>query len=271
MAALSHTELSAPAKWRMATEWRALGEAGLSIGAWPLLCTLAARGDGHPVLVLPGFLAGDASTYLTRRFLHAAGFDAYAWDLGRNMGGIRGRRAELGARLETIAEQTGSRVSIVGWSLGGVFARDLALRYPGLVRYVIGLASPLSRDMRTANTGKLYTRAAPGDTDDAGESGMLAEEFDRLDSDLACPSTAMYSRCDGIVNWKTCLIRENDRSENLEVVASTHTGFGVNAAALYAVADRLAQADGTFARFAPKPPFAIAYGTKPRTRPPLSP
>lgn len=251
----------------MAAEWRALGEFGTSLSVWPLLLASASRGDGHPVLVIPGFLAGDASTFLMRRFLARAGFAPYGWGLGRSLGGIRRTRAPLAARLETIAAQTGQRVSIVGWSLGGVMARDLAQTHPELVRYVVGMASPLSRDLRSANTGKLYARLAHDDVDPAGAfEGELTREFDGLAGDLVCPSTAMYSRCDGIVNWRTCLIRENERAENLEVAWASHTGFGINAAALYALADRLAQPDGTFARFSPRGAFALAYGAERRTR-----
>jgi pimeloyl-ACP methyl ester carboxylesterase len=254
--------LPAPAKWRMATEWRALGELGTSLTGWPFLVSAAERGDGHPVLVLPGFLAGDASTYFTRGFLSRVGFDAYGWELGRNMGGIRKMRAGLAARLEAIYARTQRRVSIVGWSLGGVYARDLAQSHPEIVRYVVGLASPLTRDLRSANTGALYARAAKEDADDgSGDApGMLAREFDRLTGELACPATAMYSRCDGIVNWRTCLIAEGSRSENLEVALASHTGFGINAAALLAIADRLSQADGAFARFVPRGALAPLYG-----------
>ncbi len=261
--------LSSPPKWRLLAEWRALGELGTSLAAWPLLAAAAKRGDGHPVLVIPGFLASDASTVLTRRFLRSVGFDAYGWELGRSLGGIRHSRAGLAARLEAIYAKTGKRVSIVGWSLGGVMARDLARTHPEIVRYVVGLASPLSRDMRSANTGTLYTRLAKGDVDidvAAEETSMLAREFDALVEDLPCPSTAMYSRCDGVVNWQTCLTYENERAENLEVIASSHTGFGVNPAALYALADRLAQPDGTFARFSATGPLALAFGTQRRSR-----
>jgi pimeloyl-ACP methyl ester carboxylesterase len=263
MQAHAAAALPAPAKWRMATEWRALGELGTSLTAWPLLVAAAQRGDGHPVLVLPGFLAGDASTYVTRAFLAQTGFDPYGWELGRNMGGIRKMRAGLAARLEAIYARTNRRVSIVGWSLGGVYARDLAHSHPEIVRYVVGLASPLTRDLRSANTGKLYARAAKEDADPgSGDApGTLAREFDRLAGDLPCPATAMYSRCDGIVNWRTCLIAQGPRSENLEVALASHTGFGINAAALLAIADRLAQADGAFAPFVPRGPLARLYAS----------
>ena len=246
----------------MAAEWRSLGEFGTALTTWPLLVATAKRGDGHPVLVLPGFLTGDASTHFTRAFLSQVGFEAYAWELGRNMGGIRKMRAGLAARLEAIVALTNRRVSIVGWSLGGVYARDLAQSHPDLVRYVIGLASPLTRDLRSANTGKMYARAAKDDADigSGDPDGVLAREFDRITENLACPATAMYSRCDGIVNWRTCLISEGPRSENLEVNLASHTGFGVNPAALLAIADRLAQADGAFSRFVPRGPLAPLYG-----------
>ena len=261
--------LASPPKWRLLAEWRAIGELGTSFAAWPLLAARAPHGDGHPVLVIPGFLASDASTIFTRRYLRSIGYDARGWELGRSLGGIRKTRAALAARLQDIFETTGKRVSVVGWSLGGVMARDLARSHPEFVRYVIGLASPLSRDMRSANTGRLYTNLAKGDVDAEtleGGAPMLASEFDDLIDDLACPSTAMYSRCDGVVNWQTCLVRENERTENLEIIGSSHTGFGVNPLALYAIADRLAQPDGTFTRFAATGPFALAFGAQRRTR-----
>ena len=116
----------------------------------------APRGDGHPVLALPGFLASDLSMAPMRRYLTELGYDAHAWQMGRNIGGVSRMRAALRDRLAEIHANTGRKVSIVGWSLGGVYARDLALHAPDLVRYVVTLGSPFANDVRATNATRLY-------------------------------------------------------------------------------------------------------------------
>ena len=116
----------------------------------------APRGDGHPVLTLPGFLASDLSMAPMRRYLKELGYDAYAWKMGRNIGGVSRMRAALRDRLAEIHATTGRKVSIVGWSLGGVYARDLALQAPDMVRCVVTLGSPFANDVRATNATRLY-------------------------------------------------------------------------------------------------------------------
>jgi hypothetical protein len=89
---------------------------------------------------------------------------------------------------------------------------------------------------------------------------LFAHAFDRIAGDLEVPSTSIYSKLDGVVNWRACLVRENERSENVEVLGASHVGLGVNAAVLWAVADRLAQAPDQFERFKRGGPFGLAYG-----------
>src|ERR1700686_4467172 len=110
-------------------EGRGIFEFNASLLLSPLLMR-APRGDGHPVLTLPGFLASDLSMAPMRRYLKELGYDAYAWKMGRNIGGVSRLRAALRDRLAEIHESTGRKVSIIGWSLGGVNARDLALQAP---------------------------------------------------------------------------------------------------------------------------------------------
>src|SRR3981081_3685601 len=93
----------------------------------------APKGDGHPVLTLPGFLASDVSMAPMRRYLKEIGYDPYAWKMGRNIGGVSRMRAALRDRLAEIHAMTGRKVSLVGWSLGGVYARDLAQQAPDMV------------------------------------------------------------------------------------------------------------------------------------------
>jgi pimeloyl-ACP methyl ester carboxylesterase len=245
-------ELRAPGLGLMLAELRGIFEFNASVLLSPLLMR-APRGDGHPVLTLPGFLAGDLSMAPMRRYLKELGYDAYAWKMGRNVGGFWRMRAALRDRLAEIHAATGRKVSIVGWSLGGVYARDLALQAPELVRYVVTLGSPFAGDVRATNATRLYEAM----------SGEAVEENSELrkaiSGDLPIPTSSIYSRTDGIVNWRTCRLRPSGTAENIEVHLASHVGLGVNAAALWAVADRLAQAEGQFAQFDRSGPFAIAY------------
>jgi pimeloyl-ACP methyl ester carboxylesterase len=242
-----------PPSWLlMLAEPRALFEFNSSLLLSPLLLQ-APRGDGHPVLTLPGFLASDLSMVPMRRYLKELGHDPHAWRLGRNFGGVYGKRKALRELLTGIYEATGRKVSIVGWSLGGVYARDLALQLPDMVRSVITLGSPFASDIRATNATKLYELLSGEGIDDI--PGLRAA----IAGDLPVPATSIYSRTDGIVNWRTSLVRPSATAENIEVHLASHIGLGVNPAALWVVADRLAQGEGEFRHFARSGPFAIAY------------
>jgi pimeloyl-ACP methyl ester carboxylesterase len=238
----------------MLAEARALFEFNTSILLSPLLMR-APRGDGHPVLALPGFLASDLSMAPLRGYLKQLGYDTYAWKMGRNLGGIASRRNALKKLLTDIHTTRGRKVSIVGWSLGGIYARDLALQMPDMIRSVITLATPFANDVRATNATRLY-EALSGETVEDNTELTKA-----IGGDLSVPVTSIYSRTDGIANWRTSLLRPSDTAENIEVHLASHIGLGVNAAALWAVADRLAQAEGEFHPFDRSGPFAIAYGS----------
>jgi pimeloyl-ACP methyl ester carboxylesterase len=244
--------LRAPGLGLLLAEVRGIFEFNSSLLLSPLLMR-APRGDGHPVLALPGFLASDLSMAPMRRYLRELGYDTYAWKMGRNIGGVSRLRAALRDRLAEIHASTGRKVSVVGWSLGGVYARDLALQAPDLVRCVVTLGSPFANDVRATNATRLY-EALSGETVDDD-----AELRKAIAGDMPVPATSIYSRTDGVVNWRTCLLRPSDTAENIEVHLASHTGLGVNAAALWAVADRLAQPEGQFSQFDRSGPFAIAY------------
>jgi len=162
--------------------------------------------------------------------------------------------------LRRVHESTGRKVSLVGWSLGGVYARDLALQMPDMVRAVITLGSPFAGDIRATNATRLY-EAISGETVDDNPEMLQA-----IAGDLPVPATSIYSRTDGIVNWHTSLLRPSETAENIEVYFASHIGLGVNPAALWAVADRLAQPEGTFKRFDRSGPFAIAYAPPDNTQ-----
>jgi|AntRauTorckE6833_2_1112554.scaffolds.fasta_scaffold51618_2 pimeloyl-ACP methyl ester carboxylesterase len=202
----------------------------------PGACALsqAPRGDGHRVIVLPGFTASDGSTAPLRSFLRNRGFDARGWKLGRNTAGPELRPGLL-ALLEQAVDESGGPVSLVGWSLGGVMARNLARRTPELVRYLVTLGSPINGRPDRTRAWQLYSRM----NSDAESRGRARRSGHRPPPE-GVPCTAIYSRSDGVVPWQIARERAGDRRENVRVRAS-HLGMGVHAGVLYAVADRLAQ------------------------------
>src|SRR6202048_5419917 len=190
-------------------EVRGIFEFNASLLLSPLLM-LAPRGDGHPVLTLPGFLASDLSMVPMRRYLSELGYNTHAWRMGRNPGAVARMQSALLDRLKEIHADTGRKISIVGWSLGGIYARHLALQAPDMVRRVVTLASPFAHDVRGTNSTRLY-EALSGET--VEETSELQQA---IAGDLLVPATSMYSKSDGIVNWRTCLLHPSDTAENIE-------------------------------------------------------
>lgn len=209
----------------------------------------APRGDGHPVLVLPGFLAGDMSTAVLRGFVRSLGYQVQGWDLGRNVGPTAEVVAGLPSALERLARRVGGPVSVIGWSLGGVYARGLARRHPDLVRQVITLGSPFAmRDLRQSRAAWTFERGAHQ------FAVPIAIPAAGLSEPVPVPATAVYSRRDGIVDWRACIDPPGPGRQNVEVRCS-HLGFGHDATTLWVVADRLALPAGEWAPF--EPPRAL--------------
>jgi pimeloyl-ACP methyl ester carboxylesterase len=214
----------------------------------------APRGDGHAVLVLPGLLASDMSTTLLRRYLRWLGYDARGWQLGRNVGPTSTVLTELPGELAALAGSPGGSVSVIGWSLGGIYARELARDHPDLVRQVITLGSPFAlTDPRQSRADGVYQRRR-------GEHASAARipTREQLSRPIDVPSTAVYSRRDGIVAWPTCIEPETVLHENVEVRCA-HLGFGVDPATLWLIADRLATRPGPQPPFRPPPLLRALY------------
>ena len=224
---------------------RAIAELG-SLGPAAPLLAMAPRGDGHPVMVLPGFVTSDISTTVLRRFLTRQGYDTHAWELGRNLGpkAIGWSGEKLIARLDSIHKTTGKRVSLIGWSLGGVMARQLSRRLPDAVRQVISLGSPFAGTPRATNVWRAYEVLTGQKIDDEDTRHQLRESA----TPPPVPSTSIYTREDGVVAWQNCIEPRGAETDNIEVHGS-HCGLGVNPAVLYAVADRLAQDEGDWHPF----------------------
>src|SRR5438270_3419528 len=133
--------------------------------AWPLLLR-APRSDGHPVLVLPGFTASDVSTRVLRGYLRDLGYHVHAWRLGRNLGPNRETIDGLRRRVRELADRHQQPMSVVGWSLGGIYAREIARTTPRGVRMVITMGSPIRlRDRRASNAGPLFDTVRAGAAD----------------------------------------------------------------------------------------------------------
>jgi pimeloyl-ACP methyl ester carboxylesterase len=228
-----------PSPLLTAFEGRAWLELASVVPALPIL-DRAPTGDGHPVLVIPGWLAGDISTRTLRWFLRRRGYHVHGWRLGRNVGATSAVVEGLGKRFRALRVRHGRRLSVVGWSLGGLYARELARRFPDDVRQVITLGSPFADPSATV-PARLY-RALYG-----GSTSRRVPPHEPL----PVPATSIYSRSDGVVAWRSCLDAPGPQRENIEVWSS-HCGLGHHPAALLVIADRLAQPEGAWRPFVPR-------------------
>jgi len=237
---------------------RAMAEMASFVALRPLLAALP-EGDGHGVLVLPGFMASDQSTRPMRSLLNRLGYEATGWDLGRNVR-IDNERVEAMARCVTdLHDRTGGKISIVGWSLGGVFARELAKMLPEKVRMVISLGSPISNDRNHSNARVLF-EYLNGEKPEPLQEG----KFTGLDKAPPVPTTSILTKGDGVVHWRGSVQHPcaHDKTENIEVIAS-HIGLGVNPSVMLAIADRLAQPEDEWKPFEPSGLSTLLF---PKTR-----
>ena len=230
-----------PSATLLMLEGRALWEFGAFMASLPAL-QFTRRGDGHPVFVLPGLIQSDMSTRPLRAFLAHHGYRTYGWELGRNYGRRDGVEERMLERLRALRKQHGRKVSLIGWSLGGVYARELAKQAPDDVRLVITLGSPFQGDPKATNAWRLYELTSGRLVDDP----LLHDPNRRIAPPV--PVTAIYSRTDGVVAWQCCREEPGPFRENIEVHGS-HCGLGHHPAAVAAIADRLAQPEGEWRQF----------------------
>lgn len=226
------------------TEGRAVFELG-AFGLFRRAMRNLPQGDGHPVLVLPGFMASDRSTRPMRRLFDDLGYQSYGWGLGRNVKFNETREREMSDLVERIFDETGSKMSIVGWSLGGVFARELAKMHPEIVRMVISLGSPISNNRRHSAPSRLFEAINGKQTQPETEGRYLD-----LEAAPPVPTTSIFTKTDGIVSWRGSVQcpTKGEQTENI-VVPASHVGLGVNPLVMVAVADRLAQPEGDWTPF----------------------
>ncbi|MDM7859660.1 hypothetical protein QTP81_03435 [Alteromonas sp. ASW11-36] len=235
-------DVNRPSRLNMLREGRALMEFGAAGLMMPLLMR-APKGDGHPVMVLPGFLASDRSTGLLRTFLKMKGYQAVGWGLGRNMGThiVGGKNLLSDQLLNQVIElhvRHDCKVSLVGWSLGGILAREIARVIPDCVRQVVSLGSPFNGPKGAAPVAARIFQLINGDMTER-EAGAM----ERMLKPPPVPSSAIYSRTDGIAHWQACRddwVHESAFAENIEVRGS-HMGLGHNPQVMWIIANRLAQ------------------------------
>ncbi|MDP5072050.1 MAG: alpha/beta hydrolase [Congregibacter sp.] len=228
--------LPPPAAWLALTEPQRVLLEVVSLASVRRLLDRLAPGDGHPVMVLPGFLGSDAYNASLRRFLKGLGYRVHGWGQGQNLGPRGDTLQSLLDRVATLSDRYGQPLSLVGHSLGGIFARELAREEPSLVRQVITLGSPFGRGRHSGSyPARLFEVLNP--TDD------LPVALDDLHRAPPVPTTAVYSKGDGIVNWRTAFQNPDFatvKTQNIQVRGS-HCGMTMNPTVWYIIADRLRQ------------------------------
>lgn len=240
--------IAPPSRLTLALEGRGLFDLASLLPSTPFLMT-APRGTPQTVLVVPGLGADDRSTVPLRSYLSALGHDVHGWGLDR-----RNRAPDFDLRavhrlIEKLADKGGQPVCLIGWSRGGILAREAGRRDPKRVRLVVTLGSPFA-DPGATNVSMLWKMMTGEDM-----PRLPPERLAAMAAPIPVPATAIYTKGDGIVAWRACLEQQTSRTENI-AVRSTHLGLGFHPPALWAIADRLAQPAGTWAPF--KPPLWLA-------------
>lgn len=233
-------------------------ESAAYVLARPLLRSLHIAGDQHSVMVLPGGMGGDGSTFFLRWGIRNLGYSVHGWGIGSNLGLDEEKLAQLRARVDELYALHDAKISLVGWSLGGIYARMLARDRPHKIRQVITLGSPFRMVEEDQFAHNMIGRARW-----ERFARNHAEELDLLKvhehhrPPITVPTTAIYSRTDGFAPWQLSIDEvgpsaPNLQAENVEVRGS-HTGLSSNLFALAIILDRLALPEGKWRPFKPMP------------------
>lgn len=245
-AELKYNDVKRPSLvWSLTEASRAIFELGIFF-PFKLLNNLPQDGDGHPVLILPGFLASDSSTVHMRRFVNDLGYRVYGWGEGRNY--AHEEYVDLlFDKVDSIYEKLGRPISLIGWSLGGIYARQLAKGRPYKIRQVITLGSPF-KNVKMANNAKwMYDLLTRG----SNRASIDEELIEDIPFPAPVPTTAIYSKEDGIVPWRLCMEQEETVIHQNIQVRGSHFGLGVNPSVLLIIADRLKYDIENWEKFTP--------------------
>ncbi|HTT12889.1 MAG TPA: alpha/beta hydrolase [Burkholderiaceae bacterium] len=246
--------------WLALEPVRAVAELGLGTLLHRPLARICPHGDGHPVLILPGLGAHDVHTLPMRRFVARLGYEALPWQQGFNLGAREGLD-ELLRKLEALIDAATSKrhkkVSLIGWSLGGIFARELAKRAPAQVRQVITLGSPFGGHPGATHATLVYEWLS-------GREAGDRETIERVRVAPPVPFTSIFSKTDGIVAWPSSVQPTSEMSENIAVSVASHLGLITNPVVLYIVANRLAQPEGHWRPHQPIRPLRLLHPARAR-------
>ena len=198
---------------------------------------LCPQGDGHPVMIIPGLGTSDQSTQYIRHFLNSIGYNTFSWGMGRNLGpryGISALVENLSSRVLEISAVCDNRpVSIIGWSLGGIYAREISKEIPGRVRQVITLGTPFKNLAGGTNASLLYEILS------RDKSHKDPEIFKKISVPPIVPFTSIYSKTDGVVSWQCSIEDSLPHCENIEIPFASHLGLAHNPLTMIAVAGKL--------------------------------
>jgi pimeloyl-ACP methyl ester carboxylesterase len=207
----------------------------------------APRGDGHPVITLPGYRSDDTAMLALRRYLARWGYAPYPWGLGANLG-IGYQRIDYEKRmlekLESIVEKHGEPATLIGWSQGGVIAREVTKQRPELVSQLIVLGSPLADAPEATTLFRIFRRTSAEEITNELMS-MMREVASPLPN-VRC--ICIYSNSDGIVSADIAQDLVSPNVENIRV-SSSHLGMAVNPVVLFIIADRLSQPEDDWKPF----------------------
>jgi pimeloyl-ACP methyl ester carboxylesterase len=197
-------------------EFASLGLHSASLGT-------VAKGDGRPVILVPGYLADENSMWPLKRYLQFLGYQVFDAEMGRNHGNVNKDTQRLGKRCETVSTKLDNApITLIGWSLGGVLIREAARLFPSTVREVITMGTPIIGGPKFTTIGKMYAKS----------KNLDLQEFEhyvhqRNSIGLDQPITSIYSKTDGVVGWQASIDVYNKHARNIEVVSS-HLGLGVH-------------------------------------------
>ena len=230
--------------WGLTEGYRALMEL-TTYFPFRLISNIPEDGDGHPVLILPGFMSTDKSTVPLRSFIQKLGYTVYGWGSGRNRG-EQELLNEMILKVDYLYQIHNEPISLIGWSLGGVFARQIAKARPHNIRQIITLGSPFKGVLESNNATWILELL-----NKKKEIKINPDFLADLPLPAPVPTTAIYTKEDGVVPWRLCIEQiENDIHQNIQVRGS-HLGLGINPSVLIIIADRLRLNEENWTKFIP--------------------